>query len=238
VYGTVRTVVWELEAGNRLRLPDIDSDNFLHSGMETIWFSSQNAESIFMNTAVRFTNFSCSLGRRPVLCDISLSIEEGSFVAVVGRNGSGKSTPLKCALGIIRGDCGEVSLFERPVEKQSRLDIAKSAAMVPQTGSGRHPFTVFEYVRLSRFAYKSTVGRGGADDDEPVVSALSTVGMMKSADRYMDTLSGGENQKVQIAAALAQETPVILLDEPSAFLDYRSAFEIGRLLTDINRRQG
>ncbi len=191
-----------------------------------------------MNSVIQFNRFNCRLGMRLVLRDISLSIEEGAFVSILGPNGSGKSTLIKCALGIVRGESGEIRLMEKPLSKLSCRDIAKAAAYVPQTSMVGHPFTVWEFVRLSRFVHELPLSKPKKDPDLPVREALSSVGLSSFSSRSMETLSGGERQKALIAAALAQETPIILLDEPSAFLDYRCAEEIGEILTDINRDRG
>ncbi len=188
-------------------------------------------------TAVNIDGLSHFFGSVKVLKDITLSVKTGEFVSVVGRNGSGKSTLLRCITGLMREgkSTGSVSLFGKHVSKMSRLEIAKTAAYAPQSLSGTLPFTVLDFLRLSRYPYESSFGWTKVDDS-PVLAALSEVKMRDAANRLMSTLSGGECQKIIIASVLAQETPIVLLDEPSAFLDYRHASEIGRTLRTINRR--
>jgi iron complex transport system ATP-binding protein len=158
-----------------------------------------------------------SRGRRQVLRGLSLAVRPGEMVALLGSNGSGKTTLLRAMPGFITPDEGQVTLDGTPILSLRRGAIARAIAYVPQKHRAVFPFTVREMVAMGRVAvmgYRS-VARG----DDAVASALHRAGIAHLADRPYTSLSGGEQQSVLIARALAQGAPFLLLDEPSAALD-------------------
>lgn len=190
-------------------------------------------------TALDIEGLSYAAGGTPILRNVSASIGEGERWSLLGANGAGKSTLLKCVLRIHRGWQGTVALFGQPLSDFSQRELARHAAYVPQAG-GEHlfPYTVHEFVRMGRYAYAGPFGTAHAEDRAAVAEALARTGVEPFADRRLDTLSGGERQKVFIAAALAQGCRLLLLDEPTAFLDYKHQAEVLRILADINRETG
>jgi iron complex transport system ATP-binding protein len=184
------------------------------------------------------TNFFCTRNGKAVLRDISLTIGEGEYVSIVGPNGSGKTTLLKCLVGILRGSGGAIRIAGKRIEAFAQRDLARLIAYVPQADGYASSFTVSEFLLMARYPYLSPFASARRSDVEAVRLALETTGTGHLADRALTNMSGGERQKVFIAAALAQETKVMLLDEPTTFLDPKQEADIRFLLGRINRERG
>ena len=190
-----------------------------------------------MTAAIDVTDLSYRVGRKDILAGVSLSVSRGEYVAIIGPNGAGKTTLLKCLNGILAGWHGSVHIMGKPAGAYSQHELARQIAYVPQS-AGKHPFTVFEYVLMGRYPYLSPFSSVGKDDEDAVRAALELTGTARFADRRHGTLSGGERQKVVIAAALAQDANILLLDEPTTFLDPRHQSDISRILARANRDKG
>ena len=188
--------------------------------------------------AVLVEDFSFRAGTRDILSGISFTVGEGSFVSVIGPNGAGKTTLLKCLNRILPGGRGRVEIFGVPLERLRQKELARRMSYVPQ-GEGRAlDFTVYEFVLMGRYPHLSPFSVLTEKDHAAVERALAATGAAELSDRRLSTLSGGEAQKALIAAALAQEASILLLDEPTTFLDYRRRVEILALLEKLNREQG
>ncbi len=187
---------------------------------------------------VRIAGFSYEAGGKRILDGVNLDIAAGEFLSVIGPNGAGKTTLLRCIVRINEGGTGTIDIMGRPSGSYPRRELARLAAYVPQSDGRSLPFTVEEFVRMARYPYMGPFSSGGPDDDRAVKGALALTGTDHLAGRMLDTLSGGERQTALIAAALAQETPLLLLDEPTAFLDPRHVEDIHRILARINRERG
>ena len=170
-----------------------------------------------------------------ILDDVSLTVGRGQRWAVVGPNGAGKSTLLKCLVRIHRSYKGRITIDGLDARGYSNRELARMVAYVPQAGGRLPPFTVRETILMSRYPHLSHFGTIGQRDYDLVRDLLARTGIGPLADRSMATLSGGERQKVFLAAALAQDAPILLLDEPTAFLDPRHAHEIRCLLHALNK---
>jgi iron complex transport system ATP-binding protein len=156
----------------------------------------------------------------PVLKGISLEIHGKERWAIIGRNGSGKSTLLKCIGNLLRVERGSVSVAGKPVSSYRPIELAKLIAYVPQAGSrSLPPCSAREFVMLGRFPYQGFFRLPCRQDREIVDTVLRLTDCTVLADRLLHTLSGGELQRVFLAAAVAQKTPILLLDEPMSFLD-------------------
>ena len=191
------------------------------------------------DTALHIEQLCFSLRGTAILHNISARIGRGQTWSIVGPNGAGKSTLLKCLVRIHRGWHGTVELFGRPLQSYSQRCLARCLAYVPQPGGDQQlPYTVREFVRMGRYAYAGPLGRAHPDDEHAIAAAMHQSGVAALAERRLDTLSGGERQKVGIAAALAQQAELLLLDEPSAFLDYRHQAEIAAIVHALNRDAG
>jgi len=185
-------------------------------------------------------DFSFSLDGRPILDRLEFAMPEGGYLSVIGPNGAGKSTLLKCLLRLHeRGRTqGEISIQGRPLSEYGQKSLARILAYVPQAGGRIPPFTVEELLRLSRYPYLPLTGGFSVVDLLAVRKALELTDLTALADRPLRALSGGERQRAFLAAALAQETPVLLLDEPASFLDPKHAAGLNVLLKKLHQDQG
>lgn len=170
-----------------------------------------------------------------LLDDVSFDVEAGGYTIIVGQNGAGKSTLLKCITRIQPQWRGEILLDGRSILTLSRKQAARRIALVPQAATCDFAFTVRQTVEMGRFPYQRPFSGISPADETVVCGVLEEMGISHLAARMVHTLSGGERQKVFLAAALAQEPELLLLDEPTTYLDYRHQADIGRLLRKINR---
>lgn len=172
------------------------------------------------------------------LQDVDLALHSGELICVLGANGAGKSTLLRVASGLMPASRGEVRLMGTDVASLSRADIARSLAVVEQQQELALGFTVREVVAMGRAPHLGSWMRLGAGDEAIVESALQRCDLGALASRPAHALSGGEQKRVGIARALAQEPRVMLLDEPGAFLDIRHQLDLYELLaTEVKERQ-
>jgi len=188
--------------------------------------------------AIETVQYSFSVAGKKILDRVSFSVEEGEFLSIIGPNGAGKSTLLKCIMRINRGGEGDIRIRGKPLARYSQKALAREVSYVPQGEAGQFPFTVQEFVLMARYPHLSPFTSVGRGDRKVVEDALELTGTAQFADRKLGTLSGGERQKLFIAAALAQGASLMLLDEPTTFLDPRHAGEVLCLLGKLNREQG
>lgn len=172
-----------------------------------------------------------------ILRDVSLALFSGQRLALVGPNGAGKTTLLKCVHRIVTGWSGSVRLDRKDLATYSQRDLARWMAYVPQGVMVGSPFVVKDFVAMGRYAYQGLSGRLNADDRRAVEKALDLTDTMELQNRSLPTLSGGERQRVLLAAALAQETQLLLLDEPTAFLDPRNESAFWRVLSHVHHER-
>lgn len=177
------------------------------------------------------------LDGKTILQDISLSVRRGDFFAIIGPNGAGKSSLLKCLGGLMSCSSGAVFLEGRSLDGLSKRLIAQRIAWIPQSGTDSLPFTVREFLLLSRYPWRGAFAGETKRDREIIGQALQTTELDELEDRPMRQLSGGERQKVLLAAALAQTTDMLFLDEPASFLDYRCQAETAALLERANKER-
>ena len=190
------------------------------------------------NTVIRIDGFSFSLGRKEILRDVTFDVQRGEYLSIVGPNGAGKTTLIKCLDRIYRNGSGRIDVFDKPLADYHQKDLARLLSYVPQADGQVFPFTVEQFVLMGRYPYLNPFSSIGAEDRRAVREALEETRTDEFADRLLTTLSGGERQKVFIAAALAQEAEVLLLDEPTTFLDYHHQAEIRDLLARVNKTSG
>ncbi len=183
--------------------------------------------------SIQLKNITISYGTRTLLDRVSTSLPESSLTALIGRNGTGKSTLLRAIAGLGRYHDGEILLCGRPLTQIPADERAKIIAFVT-TEKVRIPnLTCEDVVALGRAPYTNWIGRLQDIDREIVHHALNVVGMSSFAHKTMDAMSDGECQRVMIARALAQDTPIILLDEPTAFLDLPNRYSLALLLSRL-----
>lgn len=176
---------------------------------------------------------SVSYGKRRVLKDVSLSVEAGQVLALIGPNGSGKSTLIRAISGVIPSQGGEVRVGGKALSDLSTMERARYLAVVPQARNLPPAFSVYESILLGRTPYLGWLGRAGETDHERVRTALERTQMGPLADRMVGELSGGEQQRVLLARALAQDTPVMLLDEPTTHLDLQHREGLVHLVREL-----
>ena len=174
---------------------------------------------------LRALGLAVALGGRPVLRDVSFAVGEGERVAVVGPNGAGKTTLLRAVAGLIPTD-GTLELHGRAVRAWPAKERARAVAFVRQQSDLAVEFTAAEVVALGRAPWLGWTERLGGSDRARVDAALASVDLGALADRPVTRLSGGEQQRVALAQALAQDAPLLLLDEPTAHLDVRHQLDL------------
>lgn len=177
-------------------------------------------------------------GGVPLYEGVNLTVGRGELVTLLGANGAGKSTLLRCVTGRLAPMAGRVEISGRSLEGIPQRELARLVSVV-NTGRGlAGALTVEELVSLGRQPHTGFFGRLSNHDREVVARAIDSVGMAAFSNRRIASLSDGERQKTMIARALAQETPVMVLDEPTAFLDVASRLETLRLLSRLSRDEG
>ena len=187
---------------------------------------------------VSFTYGRRTADARRVLEGISFTVPRGVIVGLLGPNGSGKTTLMRIAAGILTPDAGAVTIDGRAATALTRRELARRVAVVPQETHSTFDFTVLDMVLMGRYPHLGPLTLEGPADLDIARDALRATGTEAFAARTFSTLSGGEKQRVVIAAALAQESDVLLLDEPTAALDLAYQFEIAALLRGLNGSRG
>lgn len=187
---------------------------------------------------VRDMDVSYAVGGRDVLRGVSLEIADGEYVSLVGPNGAGKSTLLQVLAGIIAPNRGTVQLHGQAISSFGRRELARRVAWLPQRISPGFDITVGDFVALGRTPHASAWGGSTVDDETAIARALDETGTTAFRNRLVQELSGGEQQRVALAMALAQAPKVLLLDEPSSHLDPAHALAILDVVARWHRDHG
>ena len=180
---------------------------------------------------------SIGYGRKRVVSDLDLSIDPVAFTVLVGPNGSGKSTILRALAGLLGLEAGAVELNGEPISKLSIKQIARQIGVLAHNPRAPEGLTVEELVQQGRYAHRSLFGRWSETDQAACAEALALTHMDALAQRPLDSLSGGQRQRAWIAMALAQQTEILLLDEPTTFLDLGHQIEVLDLLVRLVRER-
>ncbi len=184
----------------------------------------------YSNEAVFSTGFNLSIDR--------LSVTEGEFVSILGPNGCGKSTLLRLIANLLSVHYGTISIFGKSMQRKSGISFAKTISYVPQMNYSIFPYSVYEIVMMGRTPYLNLLGFEKSSDTKIVENALAQLEIEHLANKGINEISGGEAQRVFIARALAQDSKIILLDEPNSHLDIEHQISIFELLRSVNRDQG
>lgn len=176
--------------------------------------------------------------KKIVLDGVNITIPEGKVSVIIGANACGKSTLLKTLVRLIKPQSGEVLIDGKKVSQVPSKELAKTLGLLPQSPIVPEGITVLDLVTRGRFPYQTFMKGLSADDLEAVENALELMNITELRDRSVDELSGGQRQRVWIAMALAQDTDILFLDEPTTFLDLQYQVEILDLLTDLNQKKG
>jgi iron complex transport system ATP-binding protein len=189
-----------------------------------------------MSAVIEIDNVNFSYGRQAILRDMSFAVESGDFVAIAGPNGAGKSTLLNLLCGLLHPRRGRIRIDGRDIRRYSVKELARKVAMVRQESFCAFDFTVSQVVAMARTVYMSALGFESQVDREIIAETMELTDTMRFASRPIRQLSGGERQRVFIARALAQQSPILLLDEPTTFLDYKHQVAIYDLLREAMSR--
>lgn len=187
---------------------------------------------------LRAEGLSLGYGERRVVSDLSLELPSGRMTAILGPNGCGKSTLLRALARLIDPLAGRVTLNGVDLHRENTRRLARRLAILPQAPLAPAGITVRELVGRGRAPWRALLAPWSAADGEAVRLALEAVAMAGQAERPVDELSGGQRQRIWLALALAQDTPVLLLDEPTTWLDLPHQLEVLRLLRDRNEKAG
>jgi iron complex transport system ATP-binding protein len=175
---------------------------------------------------------------KPVLHDISFAVEKGAVCGLLGPNASGKTTLLKCINGVLNPKQGEVRVSGHAISGLTRREVARLMAVVPQQMSLAFSFTALQMVVMGRAARLGALKLPSAHDRDDARAAMKELGVETLADRPFAELSGGERQLVLLARALFQDTPILLLDEPTSHLDFRNQYRILDVVREMTHMKG
>ena len=187
---------------------------------------------------IHLKDFSISFGSRTLFDKVNTSFDKGELTALIGRNGSGKSTLLKAIAGLNRQYSGDIILCGKNIRSLSPGGLAKSLAFVTTERTRIPNLRCEDVVAIGRAPYTNWIGKMQDIDRNIVSDAIHSVGMEGYTKRTMDTMSDGECQRIMIARALAQDTPIMLLDEPTSFLDMPNRHELVSLLRILAHEKG
>ncbi|HFI2472369.1 TPA: ABC transporter ATP-binding protein [Streptococcus suis] len=179
-----------------------------------------------------------SYGKKSILSDLSIDFPTGKITSIIGANGCGKSTLLRALSRILPADKGTVYLDGKDMQQISTKEIAKRLALLPQVQENLDGICVYDLVSYGRFPHQNAFGRLTDLDREKIAWALTETQTMAFAHTPLQSLSGGQRQRVWIAMALAQDTDIILLDEPTTYLDMHHQLEVLELLQRLNSENG
>jgi iron complex transport system ATP-binding protein len=180
-------------------------------------------------------------GKKLTLDNLTLSVNPGEILGVLGPNGSGKSTLLKLLARILQTDRGHIQLSGQDLSGLSQVEVARRVALVPQETQQPFPFTISEMVLMGRFPHHGGLGGFRWETEEDIAignQAMQDLDVQHLGARLITNVSGGERQRAIIARALTQEPEVLLLDEPTAFLDLHHQLDIARILRRLNQERG
>ena len=196
----------------------------------------QNNEN--MKPAMEVRELSFSYGKNKVLKNVSLKIEEGKITTILGANGCGKSTLFSLMTKNLYSPKGRIFLRGKNLQNLNIKEFARQVAIVQQYNSAAGDMTVEELVSFGRTPYKKMLSGTSKEDEAIIENAMEVTGISLYKDREISRLSGGQRQRVWIAMALAQDTKILFLDEPTTYLDVRYQIEILELIKKLNKEYG
>jgi iron complex transport system ATP-binding protein len=186
---------------------------------------------------IEVDNLGFNYGQKTIIQDLNLNIKTGSFIGIIGPNGAGKTTLLNLLCGLLKPETGAIKIDSKAIESYRIKELARKIAVVRQEFVPVFDFSVTEIVSMARAPYLGSFGFPGESDRQIITESLELTETSQFSDRLLGSLSGGERQRVFIARALAQNTPILLLDEPTSFLDMKHQVGIYDLLKNAQLRQ-
>lgn len=187
--------------------------------------------------AIRVENLTVAYENHTIIENMNLSLPKGKINIIIGGNGCGKSTLLKTISRINKPVSGEIFINQKNIKKVKEKEIAREVAFLPQGPVCPNGITVRELVAYGRFPYQKMIGGLSSHDQEVINWAIEQTGLSEFADRAVENLSGGQRQRAWIAMTLAQETEIIMLDEPTTYLDLSYQLEVLEILQKLNRER-
>ncbi|WP_415948967.1 ABC transporter ATP-binding protein [Streptomyces sp. KLOTTS4A1] len=197
----------------------------------------QNTERPDLNR-LSAENVTLGYDRRIIAEQLSVEIPDHSFTVIVGPNACGKSTLLRALSRMLRPSEGRVLLDGQTIHAMPAKKVARTLGLLPQSSIAPDGITVADLVGRGRYPHQGLLRQWSAEDERVVQESMSSTGVAELADRYVDELSGGQRQRVWIAMTLAQQTPLLLLDEPTTFLDIQHQIDVLDLCADLHEEQG
>jgi len=189
-----------------------------------------------MKGILNVQQLSVEVASKLLISDISFQLQQGDYLCILGPNGAGKSTLLKALMGIVQTASGNITLNQQPLSQLSQKQRAQQISYVPQAHGHQLNFNVDQFIKMGRFPYQSAFSDWTSTDQQAMDNAINITNTTDFLSRQMQTLSGGESQRVMIAAALCQQTPILLLDEPTSFLDPHHQVEVHHLIRQLNQQ--
>ncbi|REK91066.1 ABC transporter ATP-binding protein [Streptomyces inhibens] len=183
-------------------------------------------------------NVTLAYDQRVIAENLSVAIPDHSFTVIVGPNACGKSTLLRALSRMLKPAAGSVLLDGSAISSLPAKKVAKALGLLPQSSIAPDGITVADLVARGRYPHQGLLRQWSADDERIVQESMAATGVAELADRYVDELSGGQRQRVWIAMALAQQTPLFLLDEPTTYLDIQHQIEVLDLCAELHEEQG
>lgn len=187
-----------------------------------------------MTELLSIDQLTVTIANKTLLEKITFSIQAGDYVCVLGPNGAGKSSLLKAIMGILPASDGTITLNGIAIPDIKQKALAQQISYVPQASGQALSFEVEAFIKMGRYPYHSTFSEWTQTDQDSLEQALTITNTMSFRHRRIETLSGGERQRVMIAAALCQQSPILLLDEPTSFLDPHHQIEVHNLIRTLN----
>lgn len=187
---------------------------------------------------IRTKDLNISYGNLDIVKDLNLEIPKGKITTIIGANGCGKSTILKTLARIIKPKSGSIYINDKELNSQDSKELAKAMAVLPQSPQAPSGLTVEELISYGRFPHQKGFGKLKDEDKDIINWALEKTRISEFRDRPIEALSGGQRQRAWIAMALAQETDILLLDEPTTYLDLAHQLEVLKLLEELNKKEG
>ncbi|MFI3614688.1 ABC transporter ATP-binding protein [Streptococcus uberis] len=186
-------------------------------------------------STINANHLSVAYDQKVIINDLTINLPSQKITSLIGSNGCGKSTLLKALTRIIPNQKGNILIDGQDIAKMPTMEIAKKMALLPQVQDITDGISVYELVSFGRYPYQSRLGKLTEDDKKIIDWALEMTKTQELANQLVDQLSGGQKQRVWIAMALAQDTPLIFLDEPTTYLDINHQLEILELLRSLNK---
>ena len=186
---------------------------------------------------IEVENLGFSYSKKTILQNLSFSVKKGTFLGIIGPNGAGKTTLLNLLCALLKPEAGSIKIGSKDVDSYHVKELAREIAIVRQEFVPVFDFSVNEIVSMARTPYLGSLAFQGEIDKQIITESLEVTDTAKFAERLLGSLSGGERQRVFIARALAQKTPILLLDEPTSFLDMKHQVGIYDLLKDAQTGQ-